>query len=136
MGTLSEGGDSALVLAIEHGCAPKMVRMLIEFGCPLSAGATLGEPLALAARYGQAECGVGGRAGRGPRGACPPARPTDGPPVRQADRPDRLPTVARPTVGVPTATTRPPSTPTAWPTSKTWAVRMYHKLWLSLNRGK
>lgn len=51
----SDSGDGVLVLAIEHGCSPKMVRLLLEFGCPLSHGATLGDPLKLAARYGQSE---------------------------------------------------------------------------------
>eukprot|EP00929_Paragymnodinium_shiwhaense_P083958 TRINITY_DN44870_c0_g1_i1.p1 TRINITY_DN44870_c0_g1~~TRINITY_DN44870_c0_g1_i1.p1 ORF type:complete len:2579 (-),score=467.18 TRINITY_DN44870_c0_g1_i1:117-7853(-) len=55
LAALSESGDSALVLALEHGCTPKMVELLLEFGCPLTAGKTLGEPLALAARYGQGE---------------------------------------------------------------------------------
>jgi len=55
LSTCSESGDTVLVLALEHGCTPKMVRLLLEFGCPLTPGAVLGEPLELAARYGQNE---------------------------------------------------------------------------------
>lgn len=51
----NEAGDGALVLALYHCCGAKMVRLLLEFGCPIAAGATLGEPLQLAARYGQIE---------------------------------------------------------------------------------
>lgn len=55
LAAVNDSGDGVLVLAVEHGCSPKMIRLLLEFGCPLSLGQTLGDPLKLAARYGQSE---------------------------------------------------------------------------------